>query len=724
MSGHPELPLEQRYVDRAYLLLEKGLADAEVNLGEFQTQYRSTAQAIQRALRILKESRGTGQLVFGKVSIDGEDRYVGRRRVRDEAFEPVVVGWHAPAAQIFYDASPEDPHGVSLKRIFAEEERRLVRVLDEIVAGVAGDASAGERGVGTFSDALLEELNRSRDGAMREVVATIQREQFRTIRNELAGCTVVQGGPGTGKTVVGLHRAAWLAFNHAELQRSGVLVVTPSKALLTYVSGVLPSLDVTGVDQADIQSLYAGDAVVSGTESVEATRVKGSGQMAELLARALASRVGFEDEALDLALGADRIVLKGDEVRALVKDVATRDLSHSDQRELLRGRLASLVVERHREDQQAAGRPVRANEATIRRLTSFANALDRIWPTYTPEEFLRTLYSTQSWLVAAAEGLISAEERARLFRQAASTISSEPWSEPDLYCLDELAHLLNRDTVTYGHVVVDEAQDLSPMQARALLRRCPTGSFTVLGDLAQASGVWVRDSWAELTQHLGAAEPTVMELTVGYRVPASVLELAAQQLPLMGPGLEPPRSIRTGVAQPRFEATDPVGLEPAVLSAVESLRDQDLSVGVLVPDGQYERWRRALPAAGDGADGDFSQAVTVVPCSSARGLEFDAVLLVEPAAIAAEAVQPPRSLYVAMTRCTQTLVVVHSVPLPAGLPGGAGPTSAALSDEAGDRPAPLEVLADRIALLSETDRAVIELLVERLLRADDNEVPR
>lgn len=730
-SVHPDLRDEQAFVDRAYSLLDKGLADAERNMGEYKAQHRSTAQALQRALRILRESRGTGQLVFGKMTLpDGETLYVGRRRVRDEDFNPVVVGWHADAAQVFYEASPQDPQGLSLKRVFTEEERRLVRVIDEIVGAAAAQASEGAGTGITFGDALLEELDRSRDGAMRDVVATIQAEQYAIIRHPLAGVVVVQGGPGTGKTVVGLHRAAWLAFNYPELRREGILVVAPSTTFLTYVSGVLPSLDVTDVDQVELQALYAGEADIVGLDDPETARVKGSAGMAATLAAALQQRIGWGEEELALSLGADRIRLAGREIQEMLAGVAARGLPHSDGREVARDALATMAAERHRKDQAEQGRPVRANEATIRRLSSFVNAIDRMWPSYTPEEFLRTLYATQAWLVRATDGLMTADERARLYRPLTDSVTTEPWTEADLFCLDEIAGLLTRDTVTYGHLVVDEAQDLSPMQARALARRCPSGSFTILGDLAQTTGPWVRDSWTELSAHLSHEAPSVLNLSIGYRVPADVLELAAQQLPLAGPGLEPPTSIRRGRGAPEVIRTDSGGLRGTAAKTAAALLADGLSTAVIVPDAWYDEWLASEEldplAPGDGRDGDFAHNLTLVAASGCKGLEFDAVVLVEPAVSSAVSVQPPRALYVAMTRCTQSLSIVHAD----ALPGGFGdqedneerhhmsPSADDIDVTANGR----QALVELVERLTSNDVILVEALVRRLLEAEDEEL--
>jgi DNA helicase IV len=679
----------------------------------FEAPHRATGHAMNRALAILKSSRGSGQLVFGRMDRDNEKLYIGQRRVYDPDRELVVIGWHAPAAQAFYEATPQAPGDLVLKRVFIEQDRQLQRVIDEVVRETA-QAAVSTTGDATISDALLQELDRSRDGAMREVVATIQAEQFRVIRHENDGVVVVQGGPGTGKTVVGLHRAAWLAFNRRELREQGMLVVAPSAALLTYFSGVLPSLDVSDIDQVDLGSLYAGEARVTATEPAESARVKGSAEMSLVLERALIQRTGWDEEELVLPLGADRIRIPGDEIRRLVDDVRHRDLPHNEARDVLRQSLSALASARHADDQRQQNRPVRANEATIRRLSVFTNALDRMWPTFTPEEFVRSLYGTQSWLLSAADSVLTADERARLFRPAGD---GEAWTPADLFCLDEASYLLNGDAITYGHIVVDEAQDLSPMQARALARRCPVGSFTVLGDLAQATGVWIRDSWEELTRHLASSPASINTLSVGYRVPAPALELAARQLPLVSADLVPPQSIRAGLGSPQIWQTSIEDLPVSALTRGVNYVEDNLTSALIVPDDQYDE---VLAVAeqhdiklGDGRDGDFAFDLTLVPASLCKGLEFDVVIVVEPARIAAQSVQGPRLLYVAMTRCTQQLDVVYSEPLPPGF-GQAELVDSDVTEIEPTENGP-EGLSDLISLLSPEDLHLVEGLVRRLI---------
>ncbi|PJJ53751.1 DNA helicase IV [Mumia flava] len=724
-SAHAELEAEQEYVTRAYSLLDKGLADAEVAIQNHGGLDRLTARAMKRAREILQQSRGTGQLVAGRIDTSDSSLYVGRRRVYDENRDLVLIGWHAPAAIPFYEATADDPGDLLLKRVFQEENGTVHRIVDEIVRSSAHAIATG--GSGSISDALLQELERSRDGAMREVVATIQAEQFRIIRADRERLVVVQGGPGTGKTVVGLHRAAWLAFNYEELRNEGILVVAPSRAFLSYAAGVLPSLEVTDIDQVEIGSLYPGEARERAIEPVEAARVKGSAAMSEVLGRALERRIGRIEDDLVLTLGIDRIVVPADTLSAIVADVRSRSLPHNEAREVLRNQLAARAYELHEASQRDARRPVRTTAAMIRRLSAFTNALDRLWPTYTPEEFLRTLYGTQTWLVDAAAGVLTVDERAQLYRRPAESIAAEPWTRADIHVLDEVSHLLDGTIARYGHVVVDEAQDLSPMAARALARRCPSGSMTVLGDLAQATGPWVRDRWEELTEHLTADDAFVADLTVGYRVPSEVINLAGRQLDLISPDLTVPASVRTTGVQPTVELVERDALETA-LELGTNLAEAGRKTAVIVADHAYEA-AAGLSAgvAGDGRDGDFSAPLTLLPVSGCKGLEFDVVVLVEPGEIVGESTQGHRLLYVAMTRCTQQLYVVHRDRLPAGLAhldGGApsseggSVTTTRESDEL-DGIERASRVADLIAELSEEDLILVEALVQRLTTTRD-----
>lgn len=654
---------------------------------------------------------------------DDEGRlYIGRRRVYDENKNLRIVSWHAPAAARYYEATVEDPRDLLLKRTFVEQDRRIIRLVDELVRSAAAEVATGGPAV---SDALLAELERSRDGAMRDVVATIQQEQFDAIRAPVDQPLVVEGGPGTGKTVVGLHRAAWLVYNQPELRERGMLVVAPSATLLSYISGVLPLLGVNDVLQVQLADLYPGDARSVARDDVLAERVKGSAQMASVLQVALRRRISVPTDGLEIAVGADKIQLDVSTLGELVAQALRRDIPHNAARALLRESLSQALHAAYVADQRRKGRPSLVNESTIRRLSAFNNALDRVWPTFSPEEFLRSLFGTRSWLLEATEGLLPVDERAALFREPASTLAAELWSEADVFCLDELAALLDGPPVSYGHVVVDEAQDLSPMQARALARRCPSGSMTVLGDLAQARAPWTRDSWDELCAHLSTQPATVRRLTIGYRVPDVVLQVAARQLPLISPDLVAPVSIRPGRVAPQVRWVEDQRLPDEIKDAIDEVLGLGMSLGVVVADGRYDELHRELEGCGvelgDGRDGDFASQATLVPAGLAKGLEFDAVLVVEPAQIVDSSDDGRRALYTAMTRCTQALYIVHAAQLPLGL------------DHLDEAPpqieqAPRELLHPDVtesvvrlsalaAELSEDDVKVLTMMAERLFDA-------
>lgn len=723
---HPDLDAEQAYLDRAWDLLDRGHADAAASMAAYLPGDRASARALRRALEVLKASKGTGSLLFGRMDDDEGKLYIGRRRVYDESKNLQIVSWHAPAAARYYEATAEDPRNLLLKRTFVEQDRRIIRLVDELVRSAAAEVATGSSAV---SDVLLAELERSRDGAMRDVVATIQREQFDAIRAPIDRLLVVEGGPGTGKTVVGLHRAAWLVYNQPELRARGMLVVAPSATLLSYISGVLPLLGVNDVLQVQLADLYPGDARVVMRDDVLAERVKGSAQMASVLRVALRRRISVPADGLEFAVGADKIRLGVSMLRELIERAQHRDIPHNAARALLRESLSQALHDAYVADQRHRGRPPLVNASTIRRLSAFNNALDRVWPTFSPEEFLRSLYGTRTWLLEATEGLLPADERAALFREPAATLAAELWSEADVFCLDELAALLDGAPVSYGHIVVDEAQDLSPMQARALARRCPSGSMTILGDLAQARAPWTRDNWDELCAHLSVRSSTVRRLTVGYRVPDVVLEVASRQLPLISPGLVAPMSIRPGRVAPQVRRIGDRRLSDGVKDGVDEVLGLGMSLGVVVADGRYDELRADLGACGvqlgDGRDGAFASPATLVPAGLAKGLEFDAVLVVEPAEIVDASDDGRRALYTAMTRCTQALYIVHAAQLPLGLDHLNDSQSQieevpreSLGADMTESLARLSALA---AGLSEDDVKVLTMIAERLVKASRGE---
>ena len=520
-------------------------------------------------------------------------------------------------------------------------------------------------------DALLAELERARTGEMLDIVATIQAEQDEIIRAPLDQLLTVQGGPGTGKTAVGLHRAAFLLYNHPTLGRDGVLVLGPSRAFLRYIAQVLPSLGEEAVVQTTIADI-APKAKVRVEEPMAVRRVKGDARMGELLRRALEGRRRPLDEDVRLRVRFARATLSRERVNNLVASIVARPAPYKSGRIALRARLVSEARTAFR----SSGR-LGADEAWFEgELTSsaeFGALLDTLWPTVSPTTLVRELLSSRGQLERYATGLFSTAEWELLLRTRDARVSSTAWSTDDLALLDEAAFLSGGRTRSYGHIVVDEAQDLTPMQFRMIARRAPSGSVTVLGDLAQATGPWTYSDWDEVRSHLPDAAPSQHdELTLGYRAPGRVLDFASRLLPDAAPGIEPTSSIRPGRTDPAIRLVDERQLGAAALEEAAALAADHALVALVVPEELVPaviRLSRRNTQVGVLERDAMTRPITIVPAPAAKGLEFDAVVVVEPAAIAGGDRRGLRLLYVAMTRPIQHLSIVHAQPLPAPLLG-------------------------------------------------------
>jgi DNA helicase IV len=502
---------------------------------------------------------------------------------------------------------------------------------------------------------------------MRDIVATIAAEQDEVIRAPLASCLVVQGGPGTGKTAVGLHRAAFLLYEHRrELDAAGVLVVGPNPIFLRYIAQVLPSLGETAVRQTTLERLLSGTAYRRrGGDGHDAARLKGDARMAAVLARAVTASVQPPDTRLESVTPWGRIRLDAEAVFEAVADVHDRGVPHNVGRAALRTRLVRLARQDlvARRGEELAG--LEAVDASLRADRGWQRALDRIWPALNPASLVRRLLTNRNALRTASAGVLGGDEQALLLRPPTKRVSDEPWTVDDLALLDEAEALLAGPPPAYGHVVVDEAQDLSGMGFRALARRSPARSMTVLGDLAQATAPAAQSSWDDVVGHLGSpATARRAELDLGYRVPAAIVDVANRLLAEAAPGVTPCRSVRLDGRPPRFLAVEPTlgreGLQDRVATAVAELGGRFASVAVIAPPGLAPAPHR-LPG------------VTVLAPPDAKGLEFDAVVVVEPAAIAGGTAQGLRLLYVALTRAVQELFVVHAAPLPPALSSHVGP---------------------------------------------------
>jgi DNA helicase IV len=652
---HPELESEQAYVDHAYACLEemRRLVEraGEAGIGEIEAAVLE-AWSARRLVTFEDAERG---LCFGRLDLDGVVRplYVGRRWVHDEQ-TPIVVNWQAPAARPFYTATVADPQGLSRRRRFRTRARTLLDLYDEPLDGSAGDVVHG------VADILLEELERSRDRHMRDIVATIQTDQFRLITRPPEGVLVIQGGPGTGKTAVGLHRASWLLYTYRrELERSGVLVVGPNPVFMDYISHVLPMLGEERIEQRAVDELVGVDA--ARREDAAVARLKGDARLGDVVAAAVRALPRRPTELLAVRLEGVELRLPPEQVATLVEEAQAETPSHALGRERLRAKLSRAFYERYTSRLgNAAYSSFEDLEATLRRGGFMNRTLDALWPRPKPEQLVRRLLTSPEELAAAADGILDDEEQ-RLFQSS----RGKGWSDADLPLLDEARALLEGPDRPHGHLIVDEAQDLTPMQLRMLGRRS-TGPLTILGDIAQAAGPISYTGWKELVQGLSPDEPfAVEELRLAYRVPRDVLELALPLLPLIAPDVAAPVAYREGDEPPRFVRAAPEQLVAAAVREAgrETLREG--RVALLAPAGLLAELEPLLPRPETAFD-ELAAPIQVLTPRQAKGLEFDRVVLVEPGRIVAdgERVEGLRALYVALTRATKTLVVVHAEPLP------------------------------------------------------------
>ncbi|GAB3112336.1 AAA family ATPase [Streptomyces calidiresistens] len=605
----------------------------------------------------------------------GRRFHIGRRHVHDAHGDPMVIDWRAPVSQPFYRASPADPQGVELRRRFGYEGGELTALEDEHLGGHGAGAATDPGNGATGGNLLLREIERPRVGPMRDIVATIQPEQDEIVRAPLRGSLCVQGAPGTGKTAVGLHRVAYLLYAHRErLARSGTLVIGPNRSFLRYIEQVLPALGELEVRQTTVDALVTvpGGPEPRGTDDPAVARLKGDARMAEVLRRAVRSGVRMPEEALEVPRGARRWRVPAHEVAEIVRELLERDIRYGAALEALPQRLAHAVLVRM---ERAGEAPDDRVQAAVARSAPVKAMVRRVWPAVDPAKVVLRLLSDPEFLAERAEGVLKPEEVELLaWPRPARGVRSAPWSPADLVLVDEARDLVER-TPSLGHVVLDEAQDLSPMQYRAVGRRCSTGSVTVLGDLAQGTTPWATGTWQEAMGHLGKPEATVAELTRGFRVPREIIAYASRLLPMIAPGLAEAGSVRRAPGSLRVRRVAAGELDAAVVAACGEALEREGSVGLIAADARLPALRAALAGAGHeplgpGDETSAGRRLTLVAASLVKGLEYDHVVLDEPAAvIGAEPDERTglRRLYVALTRAVSGLTVVHHTPLPAAL---------------------------------------------------------
>jgi DNA helicase IV len=637
-------------------------ADAEV-LG-----YQLRSQA--KAMRELPE----GPLFFGRLDFDrsagdhaGQSYHIGRLRISEHpAAPPLVVDWRAPVSRAFYQAGARDPQGVAVRRRFGwapgsrGDSADLTGLEDEHLDG--GESQGEGRGESRTSDIVTREIERPRVGPMRDIAATIQPEQDDLVRGDLATSVCVQGAPGTGKTAVGLHRAAYLLYTHPQrIRRGGLLILGPNRTFLSYISQVLPALGETGVRQSTLLEEIARHPV-TGADGERTAVVKHDARMAEVLRRVLYARVSADGVgSLAVPDGSYRWRVPAEELARILHDVRAEEPPYGVGRERVRSRVVRYVQMRA---ERRAGPQTNAWVRKIERSRAIGAYVDAVWPRVRPEEIVAGLLTEPAVLASAAEGLLDAEEqKALLWAKPPRSWKSARWSAADLVLLDEVAGLIEHPE-GYGHLVVDEAQDLSPMECRAIARRAAFGSLTVLGDLAQGTTPWAARSWDTALRHLGKPDAAVVALTIGFRVPEAVVALANRLLERLDVDVPPGRSLR-GDGELRIR--DAAGeLPAAVVDAVRDALTREGSVGVIAADTDVPRVRDALHTAGIAAAGpdELGARVSLVPASVVKGLEYDHVVAVEPAAIAEAEERGLHRLYVVLTRAVSRLEVVHGRALP------------------------------------------------------------
>ena len=790
MAVDPELEEEQQFLDRAHDGLDAMRSEANRMLesvldlgrgGTFQSRTERDIVVRTSLARLNQLDIGDQALCFGRIDRLPEDGgaweafHIGRVAVSGQDHEPLVVDWRAPVAEPFYRATGLDPQGLARRRHLAVRGRKVTGLEDEYFAVPDAERYRNEVAEGegtTHQDRLIEDgmalggpgallaaLGQARTGRMGDIVATIQREQDEIIRSPLPGVLLVQGGPGTGKTAVALHRAAYLLYTHRfPLERQGVLVVGPNPLFLRYIEQVLPSLGETGVTLSTVSGLVS-EVKVRGTDAPDAARLKGDERMASVLARAVRTRQRPLREDVAIPFGAGVLRLRAGDTETIVERARRRPGPHNTRRRFVDQQVVRVLATQYERIQRSAGEPARPSaellagldvEGTldgdlgvdagnefdveefgrqVRRSPELAAALERMWPRLAPHELLHDLFGAPALLNAAGKGVVSSAEIALLHRQRSASFDDVEWTAADAALVDEARTLLgprragtarNRpdprhlerareetgfwpsglDTSpmpsgpltadpddparAYGHIVVDEVQDLSPMQLRMLARRSLSGSMTVVGDIAQATGPWAPSSWDDVTAHLSPRrEPRKVELTVSYRTPAEVVEIAARVLRVAAPDITPPRPVRESGERPRFVAAAPGTLAERVAeAAAEELAALTPGrVAVLAPAPLLPALGAALAERGldpvdprDPRSEGLAAALVLLPSDEANGLEFDGVVVAEPALIAAgdggegePTTRGLRTLYVALTRPTRRLAVVHSLPLPIGL---------------------------------------------------------
>jgi DNA helicase IV len=750
-----EIGGEQEYISLLYGRLDDMRKRASDRLAQVLRQTGGTHQArtereafsamyLQQISQFDAAEHG---LCFGRLDFHHGNRfYIGRIGIHDDSdeYEQLLMDWRADAARPFYLATAASPTGVRRRRHIKTRDRTVVSLDDEVLDLAAADPGKHEGLTG--ESALLAALGASRTGRMRDIVETIQAEQDWIIRSELAGVLVVQGGPGTGKTAVALHRAAYLLYTYRrQLLKRGVLVVGPNATFLRYIDQVLPSLGETSVLLSTVADLFPGISA-GASDPPETAEIKGRLAMSDVVAAAVRNRQRVPERSVEVLIDREALRLTPAVCKKARERARRSRRPHNQARQVFARELADALTKQLAariganvlgEENLLGKTDVAELRHEVRNDPGVRALIERLWPILTPQRLLDELLSSADLLAAAAPRLTSAE-RSALLRPAGSE-----WTPADVPLLDESAELLGEDdraariaaerrrraqidyargvldiisrdleddpeilmgsdlvdasrlamrqeedegltaaeraagdrTWTFGHIIVDEAQELSEMAWRVLMRRCPSRSMTIVGDVAQTGSLAGASSWSSVLERYQGERWRLTGLTINYRTPAEIMAVAADVLAAIDPALELPHSVRdTGVVPWRLEASPsdlPGGLANAASQAAASNGDGRL--GVIVPAARLDEFgaaiQAAMPDAATGEDSDLERPVVVLTVAQAKGLEFDSVLIGDPAGILAESRHGLNDLYVALTRATQRLGVVYSGELPKVLEG-------------------------------------------------------
>jgi DNA helicase IV len=649
-----EKAAEQEYFDQA--LAARDEAETAMSPVNWSAGTAAERRAFQKAAQRRAMYSPDEPVAFGRMDMeDGETYYVGKAAVHDPERNLLVINWQMPIAAGYNQATAADPCGLSRKRAFDAPKSRI-RSFDDLVFRELAARVAELDGPVGMDDALLRSMSEKRSGTMRDIVSTIQAAQDKIVREDREQLLIVQGGPGTGKTAVALHRVSWLLFTYRDdIEPKDILIVGPNPTFTSYIRRVLPDLGDHDVAQASLPELLAPGVDVAATEAAEVAIVKGKASMADVLAEALNDRIREPADTVRVQqrnsgsffiLPVHQVVEKIRELRSDIYLVGRAKL----RRALLDMCLASAIFSR-------------ASAEDLVDPKSLESALERLWPQLSPQQFLRELLGSRERLLRAAGAALTGAEIQLLYRPSADRVGDEPWTLADLALLDEASELLKGEPDLFQHIVIDEAQDLSEMQLGCIRRRSQNGSITVVGDIAQSTGPYATDSWERAREMLASKLPAIQrDLEHGYRVPREVFELAGPVLAVAAPGVSQPRIVRDVEVGPRLIDIDADSLCGRLEELVSEHSGKGRFVGVIAPEPYFEAIRKVFKSEdvqwSEASNGDLNSSINLVTPAESKGLEFDAVIVLDPQRIV-ELEHGFRLLYIALTRTTKWLDILY-----------------------------------------------------------------